>query len=84
MSLGLDSLAAWLLVLNKFQSADEGAAEFFKPIVSPEFPSENQPHFRLHKYETAICLLVAVPCKREILLQFPCSVQYDGSYMMQV
>lgn len=61
-------------MLDKFQSADEEAAEFFQPLVSPEFPSENQPHFRLPKYETAICLLVAVLCKREILLQFPCSV----------
>lgn len=71
LSSGLDSLAAWLSVLDKFQSADE---ELFQPLVSPEFPSENQPNFRLHKYETAICLLVAVLCKREILLRFPCSV----------
>lgn len=74
ISSGLDSLAAWLSMLDKFQSADEEATELFQPLVSPEFPSENEPNFGLHKYEIAICLLVAVLCKREILLQFPYSV----------
>lgn len=70
----LDSLASLLSMLDKFQSADEEVTELFQHLVSPEFPSENQPNFRLHMYEAAICLLVAVLCKGEILLRFPCSV----------
>lgn len=71
ISSGLDSLAAWLSMSGKFQSADEEATEFLQPLVSPEFPSENQPCFRFPKCGTAICLLVAVLCKREISLWFP-------------
>lgn len=34
ISSGLDSLGAWLSMLDKFQSADEEAIEFFQPNVS--------------------------------------------------